>query len=782
MKGAKFNNTITRKVLMVIGACLVITLTLFILFIEYQSYQFQLSQLIHQQSRITEGQSILLSDQLAENEEDAVFYTLSGIVANPAIVGVELDYRDSVEGMIIGDTSAPLTYSESISYMDDKLNIVEVAEITTYATTLHIDVALRQRVIYLLGLIATLLLCILGITALVLKKIIGNPLALIVSTIEKSDIDETPPIIWQSNDEIGQVVDRLNTLHNKQRQKLVGLRQELSESEVRESERLRNLANASFESIIIYVDNSIVDVNDRMANLFDMEKQEFLTKKLDDMFHGEFLDALNRNLDARENYFGTTQLAISNGEVLPIEFYVSDFSYGDIKARVAVLRDITDRLEAEKNIRFLAHHDGLTKLLNRTAFIAEFQESVKQAEECGLMLAVLYLDLDNFKEVNDIYGHAAGDALLRNVANRMAECVPKDTTVARLGGDEFVITSTGESWLDINPTQLAIDLLESVNACKSEEHVGNGFGASIGISVYNGVGTVQEDLLAQADMALYHAKKSGRNTYKLYSSELGSEHKKHRLLADRLTMAISRDELILHYQPQVSVSSGELIGFEALIRWNDAILGQVPPQDIVETAQREHLSDRLSEWVLREVCKEASNWPRYYTVSVNLTPTDLANKDLPAFINTLLSEAYFPAERLDIEITESAIINDVSHADELIKKLQNMGITVALDDFGTGYSSLSFLQNLSFDRIKLDKSFVNTSDPDSLKIAKAIIELGKELNVDVLAEGVETVEQMNRMREQGCTMVQGYYVSEPLPSQQLQAYMQAFVLEARKVS
>ncbi len=783
MSGHSKKGSIAQKVLVTVGICLFVTLTLFILFIEHQSYQFQLTQLKHQQAQITQGQSILLSDQLAEGEEDAAFFTLSGILANPAIVGVVLDYHDNSNDLEIGDISTTLVHSENITFLDNDFNVSDIATITTYASTKHIDSALQNRAGYLAGLIAVLLITILFITASVLKKIVGYPLALIVNTIENKKIDDAAPISWQSNDEIGLVVKRLNTLHKNHQQRVVGLKQELSESEIRETKRLRNLANASFESVLIYVDNTILDANDRMLTMLNIDKSDILETELNTIFSDDLLKALNDELEDSENYYSNLPLALSDSSLMPVELYVSEFNYGSICARVAVMRDITDRIEAEKNIRFLAHHDCLTKLLNRTAFIEKYEEVVKKTETNKQFLAVMYMDLDNFKQVNDIYGHAAGDTLLKRVAAAITSSVGTDAIAARLGGDEFAIVVSGKDRYEVDPERIASTLLDSVNACRNTESVGRDFGASIGVSIYNGVGPLDSDLLAQADLALYHAKSAGRNIYKFYDRSLSDEQQSHRLMIDRLLDAINNNGLEMHYQPQVQTNTGELVGFEALLRWQDEILGNVSPIDIIAAAQKERLTEKLSEWILKAVCRDAISWPDQYKVSVNLTPADLANRSLTAYISALLSEINFPADRLDIEITESAIISDMEYAAKVVEDLKQMGITVALDDFGTGYSSLSFLHQLSFDRIKLDKSFVNTSEQKSLKIAEAVIELGKELGVEVLAEGVETPEQLERMRLQGCSLIQGYLISKPMPAHQVENYLQQHVVvEQRKAA
>ncbi len=771
---------------MIVGACLFVILTLFILFIEYQSYQFQLSQLAHQQSRITEGQVILLADQLSENtndnHDDAAFLTLSGIIANPAIVGVELSYSDESEPLVIGDVSGAITYADSVAYMNDDYNMIDVGKLTTFATTNHIDVALRKRITYLAGLVATLLVSILFITTVVLRKYVGKPLALIVNTIEQSDIEEAAQIDWQSDDEIGQVIHRLNALHQNQKERVVVLKQEINDSEIRESERLRSLANASFEAILIYKDNVVLDINDRMEAMLNSSKEKLVSQSMDISFDGEFLDALMTEKELGGNYFERINLPVDSNQSIPVELYVSDFKYGSVDAKVAVLRDISDRVEAERHIRFLAHHDELTRLLNRRAFMDSYEKALETAVSEGSFLAVMYLDLDKFKEVNDIFGHAAGDKLLKSVSDGLIECAGNDSLIARLGGDEFAILISGKDQLSVNPEKIASEFLDVINKCKESCSVGGGFGASIGIAVFDGSCSDNNDLLIQADLALYHAKDTGRNNYKLYDHNLGIEQSTYRLMIDRLLMAIQESKLEMHYQPQLEVSSGEIIGFEALLRWNDEVLGQVPPPFIIEAAQKERITDKLSEWILNAVLAQAATWPPEYAVSINLTPADLANKNLSSYIHSLLNKYNISPRRLNLEITESAVIADVAHAARIVKDLQSLGISVALDDFGTGYSSLSFLHQLSFDRIKLDKSFISTSQIDSLKIAKAIIELGSELGVEVLAEGVETAEQMNRMRVQRCHSVQGYFISKPLSTVDLHDYIDSLQNPKKKAS
>lgn len=430
---------------------------------------------------------------------------------------------------------------------------------------------------------------------------------------------------------------------------------------------------------------------------------------------------------------------------------------------VVTYEDVTERHKAQARVAHMARHDSLTDLPNRTLFREKMGEGLNQVAIAGGAMAVLCFDLDNFKTVNDRLGHAAGDRLLRWVAARLKENVGEHDTVARLGGDEFAVLQRGPQ--PESAERLARRLVEVIGHPPALENQSIHVGVSVGIAIAPDHGLDADELMKCADLALYQAKAKGRGAYQLFEPEMEEQARSRHALEHDLRTALERSEFHLVFQPQVRLDTTELTGFEALLRWKHPSRGFVSPADFIPLAEENGLIVPIGEWVLRTACATAASWPGV-TVAVNLSPVQFRSRGLVAMVTSALAEAGLPPQRLELEVTETALLDDSEATIEILHQLRALGVRVSLDDFGVGYSSLSYLRKFPFDRIKIDRSFVGTlgESPESVAIVRTIASLGSVLGVETTAEGVETVEQLDFVRECGCTAVQGYYFGKPCPA------------------
>ncbi|MDB5602504.1 MAG: hypothetical protein JWN71_4548 [Xanthobacteraceae bacterium] len=431
-------------------------------------------------------------------------------------------------------------------------------------------------------------------------------------------------------------------------------------------------------------------------------------------------------------------------------------------AFVSTHDDITERRRAEERIAYMAHHDALTDLPNRAAFNERLASTLMRASVSGDSLAVLCLDFDRFKEINDVFGHSGGDALLREVSRRLRE-VTQGAFLARVGGDEFILISD-ESDQPRCAGALAQRLLGVVADDLQIEGRQMHTGLSIGVAIFPSDGTDAATLLANADAALYRAKAEGRSRIRFFESTMDKQLRDRRALVHDLQSATAEGQLVLHYQPQARIN-GKVIGFEALVRWNHPQRGMVPPGDFIALAEANGLIAPIGEWVLREACREAASWPHPLPIAVNLSPIQFRDSQFTSLVHQVLLETGLRPDRLELEITEGVLIDDFARAVSTLRRLKALGVRVAMDDFGTGYSSLSYLQSFPFDKIKIDKSFITDVDrnPQSAAIVRSVIGLAHGLGVPVIAEGVETDEQLSFLLLEGCEEVQGYFIGRPFP-------------------
>jgi diguanylate cyclase (GGDEF)-like protein/PAS domain S-box-containing protein len=438
---------------------------------------------------------------------------------------------------------------------------------------------------------------------------------------------------------------------------------------------------------------------------------------------------------------------------------------GEPQYLLSVSEDVTERRRTEEKIAHMACHDALTELPNRQAFTERLTTTLNKAVESSGTFAVLSVDLDRFKNINDVFGLGVGDALLREVAQRL-RAAAGEAYLARLGGDEFMVIVADGAQPETTEA-VAARLFAAVGQdMKIDEHVLR-VSLSVGVAVYPADGHDVSTLLANADAALFRAKAEGRGSIRFFAADMDDRLRRRRVLQHELQSAIENNELTLHYQPQARIG-GEVIGFEALVRWQHPTRGLVAPDDFIPLAEENGMIGEMSNRILREACREAASWPHPLQIAVNLSPVQFASGDLVSIVHTTLLETGLSPDRLELEITEGVLIGDFSRAVSILRRLKSLGVRIAMDDFGTGYSSLSYLQAFPFDKIKIDRAFIANlgSNPQSTAIVRAVVGLGHGLGLPILAEGVETKEQLAVLARESCDEVQGYLIGKPAPIEQ----------------
>jgi len=439
---------------------------------------------------------------------------------------------------------------------------------------------------------------------------------------------------------------------------------------------------------------------------------------------------------------------------------------------IKTYEDVTDRRQTESRMAHMAYHDGLTDLPNRAAFLQALTQMIEACAGTAEEFAVLCVDLDGLKEVNDVFGHATGDKLLIEVARRM-QGSSRGGVVARLSGDEFGLIIDGKQ-----PTTGMLLAEELAEALAQEFQIDGKLvrtGVTTGISVFPYNGTDAASLLANAGAALFRAKQKSRGTISIYEPQMDQQIRDRRVLHQDLSVAVRNGELLLYFQPLATsggtVPESEIIGFEALVRWKHPVRGLVSPADFIPIAEESGLIVEMGEWILREACKEAAQWPKPLQVAINLSPAQFTHGDLVGLVHSILLETGLAPGRLELEITEGVLIEDFDRGLALLRRLKAMGVRISMDDFGSGYSSLSYLQAFPFDKIKIDRAFVVNlgRNPQSAAIVRAMIGLGHGLEMSIVAEGVETADQLGFLAEAGCDAVQGYLLGKPLPIGQYDA-------------
>jgi len=556
----------------------------------------------------------------------------------------------------------------------------------------------------------------------------------------------------------------------------VATHEDITERRRAEKERDRNQAflDLVVENVpaAIFVkdvrDLSYVLVNRAAEESFGLSSDQMIGKTAYDLLPGPFADSIT----ARDRQVVQSLTPLFEDEhpvdtpgkgpriVTTTCVPIMDYD-GNPQYLLIVLHDVTERKRAEARIAHMAHHDSLTDLPNRAAFNERLAALLKSSS-ADQTFAVMCLDLDRFKEVNDVFGHSSGDALLCEAARRLLAAAD-GAFLARFGGDEFTLLVTAGA----QPAAAAA-IADRLVAAFTDDFDINAHklrvGLSVGAAIYPMHGTDATTLLSNADAALYRAKAEGRGTVRFFEANMDEELRQRRALQMDLQLALTRSELILHYQPQALIG-GRIVGFEALARWRHATRGLIPPGTFIPIAEDSGQIIAIGEWVLREACREAASWPKSLNIAVNLSPVQFRHGDLPALVHSVLLQTGLAPARLELEVTESVLIGDFPRAISILRRLKALGVRIAMDDFGAGYSSLTYLQSFPFDKIKIDRAFISDlkRNPHSAAIVRAVIGLGRGLDLPVIAEGVETQDQLSFLSHEECDEIQGFLIGRPCP-------------------
>lgn len=541
----------------------------------------------------------------------------------------------------------------------------------------------------------------------------------------------------------------------------------------KESEdRYRSLVEMSPDIIAVISKQKIDYINETGCKLIGAAStEEMIGQPINKFVPDQLLEDMRNNTipsDEEGRMRIEFQVKRLDGRKIDVELTAMPILYEGRMASQIVGRDITERKKAEKTIETMAYYDSLTGLPNRNKFRQHLNHIINQ--EDGQMVAVLFLDLDRFKMINDTKGHTVGDLLLQKVAERLKIAVRNEGMVSRQGGDEFIILLENTNKEKV--TKTAQRILDAFSSSIDLDHQEFFITPSIGISLYPKNGKDEETLIKHADTAMYLAKEQGKNNFQFYTPILDGLSLRKMELENGLRKALEQNHLLLHYQPQVDISTGEMVGIEALVRWPHPEHGYISPAEFIPLAEETGLIVPLGKWVLKEACQQMKNWhelgERAIPIAVNISVRQIQDEAFVEYIKHILSEVGLEAQYLELEITES-IMQNIEKSTKILNQLKEIGVKLSIDDFGTGYSSLSYLKHLPIDTIKIDKSFVDDIVNHSSQgtMVKAIIDMGHNLKFMVIAEGIETKEQVQYLKENGCHIGQGYYFSRPLPASEI---------------
>ena len=526
---------------------------------------------------------------------------------------------------------------------------------------------------------------------------------------------------------------------------------------------LKGFVNSTLDGLAVIRDGKILEVNSRFASLLATSESELVGCSPRSIF----MTADRSDVDqVRETPVEAFPLMGERDRTF--ELAVQTIEFRGRPSQILAVRDLTEKKIAQRQIEYMARHDALSGLANRVLFKEWFEQALAQAAQQNTQVALLALDLDRFKAVNDLFGHAEGDKILKKVAEILQRCVNGAGMVARVGGDEFVILQSGTEQPGA-AQKLADAILKTFSKEMNHALDPTAVGVSIGVAIFPHDGVDMEGIQHAADMALYRAKTSGRGITAFFDPEIDRETRERRRMESELRNAVCRDQIKLVFQPLLAADEARLLGYEALVRWDHPEYGLLLPHAFISIAEETGIIIKLGEWILAEACRVASGWDESLSLAVNISPVQFRLSNLASTVHGILTEANFDPRRLEIEITEDALAKDRATTLSTLRQLKSMGVKVVMDDFGTGNSSLGNLHCFPFDKIKIDRSFIATMsrDDEARSLVRAIVGLGRSLGCPVTAEGIETFEQYTMVMDEGCEQVQGLYFGKPNPPDQL---------------
>lgn len=627
---------------------------------------------------------------------------------------------------------------------------------------------------------------IVGVIAVVVSFIVVRPVKSIsdrLHTLDASSADTLTTPRGHEADELGRLVKDMNDLVSRLRTSLAQEHELHLQRVLNEKLRLYAAMFEHSQEGITITDrhNRIVAINRAFTQITGYAEDEVLGNDPKFMSSGRhdsaFYQKMWKELMTVGHWKGELWNRCKNGQIKPKWFSISTVrdDNGEIVNHIAIFSDISERKMAEERIEFLAHHDPLTRLPNRVLTRDRFSLAMMAAVRDKSCVAMLYIDLDSFKYVNDTFGHQVGDQLLLSVVERLKGHVRETDTISRQGGDEFMIILPGIKDTGI-VHRITGEILDKLSSPFDIADQRIGISASIGVACYPQHGGDFDTLMKNSDAAMYAAKHSGKNAYRVFSEEMNVDVLDKLRLRAYLSSALQEGEFHIVFQPQIEVATERIIGAEVLCRWTHPELGVVPPSRFISLAEESGLINQLGEWVLEQACLQGKCWfdsgIEPFVIAVNVSSQQFNHSDLFATVQRTLEKTAFPAKHLELEFTESGLLDNIEHSLETIEKLRTLGVKLSIDDFGTGYSSLIYLKQFKVEKLKIDQSFVrDIDDSEDLGIVRAIIQLGKTLQLKVIAEGVETERQKNILEGLECHEIQGYLVSKPLPSADFETFL-----------